>query len=48
MYGILGFKHREIAQELDKPLGTVLWTYNKALKKLNKIGGASYEEERSY
>ena len=32
----LGYKHREIAKQLDKPLGTVLWIYSKALKKLQK------------
>lgn len=32
-----GFKHREIAQELNIPLGTVLWRYNKAVRLLQKI-----------
>lgn len=33
-----GYKHREIAQILGLPLGTVLWKYNRALKTLkNKI-----------
>jgi RNA polymerase sigma-70 factor (ECF subfamily) len=27
-------KHREIAQIINKPLGTVLWLYNRAIKKL--------------
>jgi RNA polymerase sigma-70 factor (ECF subfamily) len=36
MLHTLGFKHREIAQKINKPLGTVLWLYNKAIKKLNK------------
>lgn len=27
-------KHREIAEIVDKPLGTVTWLYNKAIKKL--------------
>ncbi len=31
-----GFKHREIAEVLDKPLGTVLWTYNNALAKMKR------------
>lgn len=35
-------KHREIAIVLDKPLGTVIWIYNKAMKKLKKVGG--YDE----
>lgn len=33
---ISGFKHREIAEMCDKPLGTVLWGYRNALKKLKK------------
>ena len=35
-----GYKHKEIAHQLDLPLGTVLWRYNVALKKLK-----SYKEE---
>lgn len=27
-------KHREIAKLLNKPIGTITWTYNKAIKKL--------------
>lgn len=39
MHIIGDLKHREIAKILDKPLGTVTWTYNEALKKLrNKYG----------
>lgn len=29
-----GFKHREIALMLEKPLGTVLWAYRNALNKI--------------
>lgn len=29
-------KHREIAEIVDKPLGTVIWIYNKAIKKMKK------------
>ncbi len=36
MHVISGFKHREIADILGKPLGTVLWTYNNALGKMKK------------
>lgn len=40
-------KHREIAEILNKPLGTVLWAYNKAIKKLKNFllsrGGKEYE-----
>jgi RNA polymerase sigma factor (sigma-70 family) len=31
---IAGMKHREIAKIMEMPLGTVLWKYNRALKKL--------------
>lgn len=35
MLHVIGdMKHREIAKILDKPLGTITWTYNKAIKKL--------------
>ena len=35
MLHIIGdMKHREIAILLNKPLGTITWTYNKAIKKL--------------
>ena len=27
-------KHKEIAQMLNRPIGTILWIYNKAIKKL--------------
>lgn len=36
LYLISGFKHREIAEMLNKPLGTVLWSYRNALSKLKK------------
>ena len=36
LHVIAGFKHREIAEMLDKPLGTVLWAYNNALAKMKK------------
>lgn len=33
------FKHREIADILDKPIGTITWAYNNAVKKLRlKVG----------
>jgi len=35
-------KHREIAKVLNKPLGTVLWIYQNAMKKLREVGG--YDE----
>lgn len=38
MHVIWGFKHREIADMLSLALGTVLWKYNTAIKKLqNKL-----------
>ena len=36
LYVVAGFKHREIAEIVKKPVGTVLWTYNNSLKKLRK------------
>jgi RNA polymerase sigma-70 factor (ECF subfamily) len=38
---ISGFKHREIADMLEKPLGTVLWAYKNALNKIK----SKYREE---
>ncbi len=29
-------KHKEIAQALKKPLGTITWLYNKAVKKVKE------------
>ena len=36
MHVIGGYHHREIAEALDIPLGTITWKYNKALEKLKK------------
>jgi len=36
LHVVSGFKHREIAEMIDKPLGTVLWAYNNAIAKLKK------------
>lgn len=33
---ILNYKFQEIAKIMNKPLGTILWIYNKALKKLKE------------
>lgn len=33
---ILEYKFKDIASIIDKPLGTVLWIYNKAIKKLQE------------
>ena len=38
---ISGFKHKEIADMLEKPLGTVLWAYRNALNKIKN----KYKEE---
>lgn len=37
LFSIEGYKHREIAEIVGKPMGTVQWIYNKAIKKLRKI-----------
>ena len=34
LYVVGGYKHREIAELLDMPVGTVTWKYNAALDKL--------------
>jgi RNA polymerase sigma-70 factor (ECF subfamily) len=36
LHVVAGFKHREIADILDMPLGTVLWSYRNALSKMKK------------
>lgn len=33
--------HKEIAESLNKPIGTITWTYNQAIKKLKE--GLNYE-----
>lgn len=33
---ILEYKFKDIASIIDKPLGTILWIYNKAIKKLQE------------
>jgi len=45
MYAIGEYKHREIADLLHLPLGTVTWKYNNAIKKIKK---ALEEEDRKY
>lgn len=34
LHALHNFKHKEIAKIVNKPLGTVLWIYSKAMKKL--------------
>jgi len=36
-------KFKEIAKIINKPLGTVLWLYNKAIKELKRKVGGDYE-----
>ena len=36
LHAMTGFKHREIAEILDLPTGTVLSKYNRAMKKMRK------------
>lgn len=46
LYVISGFKHKEIAEMLDKPIGTVMWAYRNALSKLKKaIKEEGYNED---
>jgi len=48
MYAVGEYKHREIAEFLHIPLGTVTWKYNNALKKMRKAieeNQTKYERE---
>ena len=36
LHAVSGYKHREIAKLLNKPLGTITWTYNNAIRKLQR------------
>ena len=36
LFAIDSLKHREIAEVVNKPVGTVQWIYNKAIKKLRE------------
>lgn len=36
---LLDQKHKEIAEALNKPLGTVTWLYSEAIKKLREMDG---------
>lgn len=36
LHAMEGFKHREISKIIDKPIGTVTWLYNKAMKKMQE------------
>lgn len=45
LHMVSGFKNREIAKLLNMPIGTVLWKYNQAMKKLkNKLKEEQYEK----
>ena len=47
LHSVAGFKHREISELTDLPLGTVLSKYNRGLKKLRKAlkKGGGYDEQ---
>lgn len=45
LHSLTGLKHREIAEILDLPTGTVLSKYNRSLKKLKKIIEGKGEEK---
>ena len=36
LHAVKDLKHREIAEIIDIPLGTVLWKYSRAIKKMSK------------
>ncbi|MEG1510219.1 MAG: sigma-70 family RNA polymerase sigma factor [Clostridia bacterium] len=37
LHTVSGYKHKDIAVSMDIPLGSCLWTYNNALKKMKNI-----------
>ena len=43
LHTINDLKFKEIAKIVDKPIGTVLWIYNKAIKELKRKVGANNE-----
>jgi DNA-directed RNA polymerase specialized sigma24 family protein len=45
MYAIGEYKHKEIAEFLHMPLGTVTWKYANALKKMKKALEEQQNEE---
>ena len=45
MHVVTGMKHREIADQMNKPLGTVLSKYNRGLRKLKKSVEKSGKED---
>lgn len=44
MHVVVGMKHREIAKEMDMPLGTVLSKYNRGIRKLRNSVDNSLED----
>ncbi len=44
LHTINDLKFKEIAKIVNKPLGTVLWIYNKAIKDLKRKAGANNEK----
>lgn len=40
---LIGYKFKEISLIMRKPLGTILWRYNKAMKTLREKAGTLYE-----
>lgn len=39
LHVINNLTHKEIAKQLNKPIGTILWQYNQAIKKLKEKAG---------
>lgn len=47
LHALTGLKHREIAEIIDAPVGTVLSKYNRALRKMRKeLEGKGYGDDR--
>ncbi|MDR3263677.1 MAG: RNA polymerase sigma factor [Clostridiales bacterium] len=45
LFAAQGYKHREIAQIVGRPIGTIQWLYNRAVKKMRKNTETKKHEE---
>ncbi len=45
-HAVMEETHKSIAESMGKPIGTVLWTYQNALRKLKRLGGDPHETKQ--
>ena len=48
LHAVYGFKHREIAELLGMPLGTVTWRYKESIEKMRKKGMADTDNGENF